>query len=206
MHNPLGETAGGGGWRESDDGLLLFIGGVFIQTNGDGERINLGRGEDAFDLIEIAAGIDREALGLGDKDSAGIPGIVGEFEDRTHRAVGQDTGGLVIATHIQAGAVPDAQTAAAAGGGDTIHVHALALVLVVVVVAFVIPAIDDGVADPLAPEIETAGNEHLFAAARGGRGGKRRTVGAMGDAVVFPGEIIQAFGHGTGESLDRKRR
>lgn len=149
----------GGGRREFDFGVLVFVAGRFVEADGDGEDGGGagGDGESAFDLVEVVAGIDGEAFGLGDGDALGLPRGVGEFEDGANGAVGDDFSGRVVLADGEFLAVPDAGAAAAAGGADLIHVHAFAFVFVIVVVALVIPAVDDGVAHAFAPDIEAGG-------------------------------------------------
>ena len=92
-------------------------------------------------------------------------------------------------------AVPDAGAAGAAGRADVVHVDAFAFIDVVVVVADGVPAVDDGVGNPLEPDIQAAGREHFLVAARRRRRGQGRAVGAVRELVVFPGEVVEPLLH-----------
>ena len=102
------------------------------------------------------------------------------------------------------GAIPDARAAGAARAADAVEIEAFAfLVLVELVVTLGIPAIDDGIADALAPDVDAAAAQAL--AARGGRI-QRDAVHAMRDAIVLPGHVVVALGHDARVDAGRFRR
>src|SRR6185503_6644494 len=162
-------------------------------ADGDGLRAAVEM-ERALHGVEVAPAVHRELLGLrGRAGRARVVGRVRESERRAPRAVRQH----LLAGEVVAGpelrAVPDAGAASAARAADAIEVEAFAFaVLVELVVALRVPAIDHGIRHALAPHVDAAAAQPLHA---GGRRIQRRAVHAMRDAIVLPGDVVQALGH-----------
>ena len=148
------------------------------------------------------AGIHGETLGFGNLDAiAGVPWFVREFEHGADRTVCEHLPCLPVVRDEQFLPVPHAGAAAPTVRASVVHVQPLPRVGVVVPLD--IPAVNDEVADPLAPDVDPAA-DHATAVGRGRV--EPRTVNAVGDAVVFPRKIVEPLGHIAGEDPRRKGR
>src|SRR5205814_6596858 len=83
---------------------------------------------------------------------------------------------------------PQPTPAAAAALAGRIEVGPFAAVVVVVVDN--VPIVDDQAARPLEPDVDGARGQRLFLPRL-----ERRAVHPVGDAVVLPGEVVEAFAH-----------
>ena len=132
---------------------------------------------------------------------AGDAGFVERFATEFHRVLVDraelgdvgcgpgDVCGLIDAAGDEFAIDPEAEAAAAAGFADVVAIEALAVVLVIAEFlgeGLVIPFVEDRVGDALAPDID--------AAVLGAVG----AVGAEGDLVVFPSEVVAPLGDEAG--------
>src|SRR6185312_12468997 len=139
--------------------------------------------ESAHDMIQIVAGIERDALDLRDAQAAGIERLVGELEDRAHRSVGDDAPALEVERAVQRVVAPDARSPSAERFADVEEIGAFAVVVMVFVVAFGIPLVDDRRAHALDPDVDAAAVERIdFPEAL--------AVDAVADAVALPGDVV----------------
>ena len=166
-------------WTEAD-GDFQIRGGLAVE------------GEARVALEQALAHDQGDALGFAEDFPIEVAGVVELEGDALRRvfnhAVGDERVGIV-----ELAVRPHRDAAAAAGVADFIDVVTFALVVVIGLVDFSVgeleavldvPLVDDRVGDSLEPAVDAA----VLRA-----GSQRRAVGAEGDEVVFPGEIILAL-------------
>ena len=152
--------------------------------------------EGARDPVEVAARIQRDALGLRDLDArrGRLERRVPELEHQADRPVRQHARGHEVARYGRLVVRPDRGATAAARRLHRIEVGAVAVVAVVVVGH--VPLVDDEAVGALDPDVDAAGGEGLFLPDL-----QVGAVHAVGDAVVLPGEVVVALAHEAAVSL-----
>ena len=110
-------------------------------------------GVDVVEAVEVRAGVEGDALALGDRASAAdVPGLVAELEDQADGAIRQHARAPEVARDAELAVAPDRAAPAAAGGARGVEVGAFAVVAVVVVRH--VPVVDDQAARALHPDVE----------------------------------------------------
>src|SRR6185437_14387337 len=102
------------------------------------------------------------------------------------RAVGEHARIHEVNRRDERVAGPQADAAVAARGAGGVIIATFAMIAVVVV--HHVPVIDDKTRGVFGPDIDGAAGERFAFP-----GDERGAVGAMGDTVVFPGEIVKAL-------------
>ncbi len=143
---------------------------------------------EALEPVEVAAGVEGDALHLGHLQPRLLPLGVGDLEDDPEGAAREHARGAEV---LRDGERPvDHQAAAAAAAGPAGGVEVAPLAVVAVVVVDEVPVVQDEAPGALAPRVDRAARERLLRERLQGR-----AVDAEGDPVVLPREVVLALAH-----------
>ena len=135
---------------------------------------------------QVAPGVDRDALRLGDGLAAGFPRAVVHLEDGPDRPVGEDAPVVEVLGPVQLAVPPDGRPASAQRLADRVEVGALASVDVVGVVALLVPRLGDEVVRPLQPHVDAGRDERLELVGLP----EALAVGPPRDPVALPRHVV----------------